>query len=558
MLGSVAGDIIGSPYEWNNTDDRFFELCRSTRGSWRGREVAYHPRFTGDSVMTLAVAGWLMQDRERLSSRLSATMRATAQGYTDRGFGPAFRRWLEDESARPNNSYGNICAVRAAPVGLVADDLPEALALARQTAEVSHSHPEGIKGAQAIAQAVWMARHGRSKEDIRFATEQEFGYDLGMPEDEMRQLLQGCTKESVIVNGEETGGFYFRETGRFNSSCQDTVPAAIRAFLEGDSFEDTVRRAVSYGGDSNSIASMAGAIAEPFYGGVPEKIRGLCEVYLTHDMKERMESFERVMLRKEMRTGRIDRGLDDMFRMLKTGEGKTAYVVPGYRRDIIEALKRKFGPDTVIIGPRKQEEWLGRNCTLNTGQGTYLDRPPVDCRILFYRDGVFHSPTTYPYPDGPSEEERRRAFGDFQKMKEYALEVKSRLQAMSGYSGEDSIHYATAYFPVIYHSWIEVWKGDTFAGSIGIDPMSGLIRMNEGGDMGPCEWGEDRCFSVFWGTDLDSFREALGRWCLDEGIGLGDRCVRLNADRINDDIARCTDGALNAAIENSNTNKKSL
>ena len=550
MLGTVAGDIIGSPFEWNNTDDRFFDLCHSTRGTYRGREVSYHPKFTGDTVMTLAVARWLMQDRERLSSNLTAIMRDMTREHADRGFGPGFRRWFEGDSQRPNNSYGNGCAVRVAPVGLVADDLPEALSLARQTAEISHIHPEAVKGAQAIAQAVWMARHGRTKDDIRFATEQEFGYDLGMPEDEMRQILQGCTREPVIVNGEDTGGYWFKETGRFNSSCQDTVPAAIRAFLEGDSFEDVVRRAVSYGGDSNSIASMAGAIAEPFYGGVPEKIRGLCEVYLSPALKESMETFERVMIHKEIRSGKLEKTPDDMFTMLRIGKERTAFVVSGYRKDIIAALREKYGPDAVIIGPRRKDDWLKENYQYSIGEGTYLEPPLVDTRCIFYKDGVFHSPTTYPYPGGPSEDDRKKAFNDFQKMKEYAKDVKARLQVMSGYSGEGSIHYATAYYPVIYHSWIEVWKGDTFAGSIGIDPMSGLIKMNEGGDMGPCEWGEDRCFSVFWGTSLESFKEALSHWCLDEGVGKESKDYRANLDRVNSDIANSKDETLSCSIVN--------
>lgn len=343
MLGAVAGDIIGSPFEWNNTDDRYFELCHSTRGWYRGREVSYHPKFTDDTVMTLAVAKWLMQDKERLSSNLVNIMCEMCRQYSDRGFGPMFRKWFESDNHRPNNSFGNGCAMRVSPIGLVADDLPEALNLARQAAEVSHTHPEGIKGAQAMAQVVWMARHGRSKDDIKFATEQEFGYNLDQDENELRQILQGCVKGPVIVNGEETGGSYFRQTGKFNSSCQDTVPAAIISFLKGDSFEDVVRRAVAMGGDSDTIASMADAIAEPFYGRVPEKIRGLCDAYLSTDLRNLMETFERIMIRKEIRTGKIEKGLDDMFKMIRIGDEKTAYVVSGYKKDIIEALRQKFG-----------------------------------------------------------------------------------------------------------------------------------------------------------------------------------------------------------------------
>lgn len=147
-------------------------------------------------------------------------------------------------------------------------------------------------------------------------------------------------------------------------------------------------------------------------------------------------------------------------------------------------------------------------------------------------------------------DERQRAFNDFQKMKEYAREVKSRLQSLAGYSGSGSIHFATAYFPVIYNSGIEVWKGDTFAGSIGISPMTGLLKITEGGDFGPHEWGEDRCFNALWGISLDAFKEDLSHCCLDEGIGLGDKSLFLNIDRINDDMAHCKDPLLDKGDEN--------
>lgn len=549
MLGSVAGDIIGSPYEWNNTDDRYFDLCHSTMGWYRGREVPFHPKYTADTVMTMAVARWLMQDGDRRSSELFSILRESYERDPGRGYSPSFLRWAEKDDPRPMNNYGNACAVRVSPVGLVADSLPEALALARQQAEVTHIHPEAVKGAQAIAQAVWMAHHGRTKEDIRFATEQEFGYDLSQDEGELSQLLKGCVREPVIVNGEDTGGYYLRDTGRFNSSCQDTVPAAIMAFLKGDSFEDVVRRAVAMGGDSNSIASMAGAIAEPFYGGVPEKIRGLCERYLSREVVSRMETFERVMVRKDIRTGRTEKTPDDSFRMVTSGEAK-AYVVPSYRTDIADALRGRFGDGIEIISPRQLDGWKAVHCH-ETRSGTYVEGPRADVRTLYYKDGAFMSPTTYPFRDAASEDIRKAVFSDFQKMKDYAHEVKSQLQQRSGYNGEGDIHYATAYFPVILHSSIEVWKGETFAGSIGIDPQSGLLRIREGGDLGPCEHGEDRCFNVFYGTGMDAFKEALGHACLDEGVGLDGKNRILNSDRAFRDVSMSRDKSLDCGTHRS-------
>lgn len=546
MLGAIAGDIIGSPFEWNNTDDRYFELCHSTRGWYRGREVSYHPKFTDDTVMTLAVARWLMQDPSHSSSRLVRTMQEMCRQYADRGFGPMFRRWIDSDDPHPANSFGNGCAVRVSPIALVAESLPDAIALARQTAEISHVHPEGVKGAEAMAQAVWMARHGRSKDDIRFAMENDFGYSLSPDIEEFRQVLQGCEKVPIVVNGEDTGGYWFRPTGRMNSSCQDTVPAALIAFIQGDSFEDVIRRAVALGGDSDSIAAMAGAIAEPFYGGVPEKIRGLCEVYLTPDLRSGMETFERVMVRKEVRTGKVEKEPDDAFRMVRIGDARPIYIVSAYRKDIIEALRAKFGEDVIIMGPQKAREHIAEAMPNKGRSGTYLEEPRIDERVIYYRDGTFHSPTSYPFRNAASADIRARVFSDFQQMKEYARDVKSRLQAQSGYYGEGSVHFETAYFPVILHSSIEVWKGDTFAGSIGIDPLSGLLKTEDGGDLGPAEWGEDRCFSVFCGTGMEAFKEALSHFCLDEGVGIEGRDYKTNLERANDDMGRCSDMSLAA------------
>ena len=356
MLGAVAGDIIGSPFEWNNTDDRYFDLCHSTRGWYRGREISCHPKFTDDTVLTLAVASWLMKDREHNTSSLIRTFREFGERFPDRGYGPQFLRWLGSDNPRPTNSYGNGAAMRVSPIGLTFEDLSEAIRIARQSAEITHSHPDGIKGAEAMVQAVWMAKHGRSKDDIRFAMEHDFGYDLSVRDDELSPLLKGYVPEPIVVNGEETGGVFLRDTGRISTSASLTVTAALIAFMKGDSFEDVVRRAVALGGDSDTICSMAGAVAEPFYGGVPEKITGLCDVYITPDLKQLMNSFEHVHEHKDMRNGRIEKREDDSFGVIKVKGQPATYIVSAYRKELIEALKRKFGEDVRIINPSQAQK----------------------------------------------------------------------------------------------------------------------------------------------------------------------------------------------------------
>lgn len=556
MLGAIAGDIIGSPFEWNNTNDRFFELCRGTRGWYRGREVTYHPKFTDDTIMTLAVARWLMSDNDRNASRLIAIMQSMGREYIDSGFAPMFKRWLQSDNPRPNNSYGNGAAMRVSPVAMTAQSLPESIALARMTAEVSHSHPEGIKGAEAMAQAIWMANHGRSKDDIRFAMEHDFGYDLTMPEEEMRSLLAGCIKEPVIVNGEDTGQFYFRETGKIDSSCQNTVPAAVRAFLEGDGFEDTVRRAIAYGGDSDTIASMAGAIAAPFYGGVPVKITGMCNVYLDSQLRSLMESFENnFLLKKSASKIKVDYKQDNSFKIIRAGD-KKIYVVPSYCKELIEALKGRFGEGINIIKPSEMPEVL-KELSAQDKDGTYLENPRPDVRTIYYQDGEFRTSVTMTGDNLPSQNAREESRREFLEIHDYAKLVKGQLQQACGYHGEGSIHFANAYYPEVFSERVEIWKGDIFAGSVGIDASCGLLRINQGGDFGPMEWYGERTDSVFNIVSLENILQSIGRYCLDEGIGIFDKSRTSNIEVATNDVVRSKDPVLSEAIIATQQNKQS-
>ena len=231
MLGAIAGDIIGSIYEARPIKTTQFRL--------------FHPlcRFTDDTVLTVALADSILH-----GSPYVDLLKAYYRAYPNAGYGGSFHQWARSEDSRPYNSWGNGSAMRVSPVGFAFDSLEEVLDQARRSAEVTHDHPEGIKGAQAVASAVFLARTGRDKDFIQAYVEATFGYDLGTPLDQIR------------------------ETYEFDVSCQGSVPQAIRAFLESSDFEDAIRRAISIGGDSDTIACMAGGIAQAFYGGVPEEI----------------------------------------------------------------------------------------------------------------------------------------------------------------------------------------------------------------------------------------------------------------------------------------------
>lgn len=241
MLGAIIGDIIGSVYEFNNVKTIQFDLF--TKQS----------TVTDDSIMTIGVSKWLMEDGKHSKSGLINILQEFGREYPNPmgGYGVKFRQWLFSEHPQPYNSWGNGSAMRVSPVGLYANSLTEALDLAWTSAAITHNHPEGIKGAQAIAASVFLAKEGLSKPYIKQYIEQTFGYKLNIP-------INDICKH------------YF-----FDESCQGSVPQAITAFLAGNSFEEVIRLAISIGGDSDTISCMAGAIAACYYT-VPDDITMKC------------------------------------------------------------------------------------------------------------------------------------------------------------------------------------------------------------------------------------------------------------------------------------------
>lgn len=233
MTGAIAGDIIGSVYEFDNIKTTDFPLFTNESD------------YTDDTIMTVAVADWLLNGGD-----LAKVMQQYGREYPypTGGYGGRFSGWLREKDPQPYNSWGNGSAMRVSAVGWMFDSLEKTLEVAKETAVVTHNHPEGIKGAQATAAAIYLARTGKSKQDIKQYIETTFSYDLGRTCDEIRP-------------------FY-----RFNESCHGTVPEAIIAFLDSSDFENAIRLAVSLGGDSDTLACITGGIAEAFYG-IPEDIK---------------------------------------------------------------------------------------------------------------------------------------------------------------------------------------------------------------------------------------------------------------------------------------------
>lgn len=261
MFGAILGDIIGSPFEFDPVKTMEFPL-------FSGEST-----YTDDTVMTIAVADALMEvtqdmPEEEIRGRIVASLRWFGRRHPHVGYGRAFQKWLKSQHPKPYNSWGNGSAMRVSPVGWLWEDMDSVRKMARLSAEVTHNHPEGIKGAESVAAAILLARKGAAAEEIRSYVETEFGYDLHRTCDEIRP------------------GY------GFDVSCQGSVPESIIAALESSSVEDAIRRTVSLGGDADTQAAIAGSIAEAMFG-VPEILKKECRIRLPVDLKDVLIRFEK-------------------------------------------------------------------------------------------------------------------------------------------------------------------------------------------------------------------------------------------------------------------------
>lgn len=260
MYGTILGDIIGCPFEFDRGDKtKDFKL------------FSRRSHFTDDSVMTLAVCEALLkvgQDAtvKEIGDAVITSMQSWGRRYPHEGYGGYFRCWLTARHPEPYNSFGKSSAMRVSAAGWLYDSLEKTRVVAKATANVTHNHPEGIKGAESTASAIFMARNGSSKEEIKKYIENEFHYDLNRTLDEIRP------------------SFHMHET------CQKTVPEAIIAFLEAKDFEDTIRNAVSLGGDTDTLGAITGSIAEAYFG-IPEALRSECRNRINKDMRDVVDTF---------------------------------------------------------------------------------------------------------------------------------------------------------------------------------------------------------------------------------------------------------------------------
>ena len=317
MYGAILGDMIGAPYEFDRgSKSKDFPMFTE------------ESHFTDDTVMTVAVAEALLTAHEGASDEvirdsLVSSMHRWGKKYPNAGYGASFIEWLRSGNTKPYGSYGNGSAMRVSSAGWLYSTIEETRRIARLTAEVTHNHPEGIKGAEATASAIFLARNGSKKEEIREYIIQKFGYDLSRTCDEIRP------------------------TNHHVESCQKTVPEAITAFMEGNDFEDVIRTAVSLGGDCDTLTCIAGSIAEAFYG-VPILYEAECKHRLPEDMLDVLERFDAAR-------GRLEEPHEDYL----DGNSIIEEAIEHYYEDstrenlvaVLESIRRRMHEDAHLMIP---------------------------------------------------------------------------------------------------------------------------------------------------------------------------------------------------------------
>ena len=350
MYGAILGDIIGSPFEFDRGDKtKDFKL------------FSRRSHFTDDSVMTLAVCEALLkvgQDAtvKEIEDAVISSMQSWGRRYPHEGYGGYFRCWLTARHPEPYNSFGNGSAMRVSAAGWLYDSLEKTRVVAKATANVTHNHPEGIKGAEATASAIFMARNGSSKEEIKKYIENEFHYDLNRTLDEIRP------------------SFHMDET------CQKTVPEAIIAFLEARDFEDAIRNAVSLGGDTDTLGAITGSIAEAYFG-ISETLISECRNRINKDMRDVVDAFYSLVRKDDLpnKNQMIEKAIDQYY-VHNDKEGMILFM-----NTLLNTMKQggEFVVPYITKNPFLSEEKIN---SLNIGDTITLDHD-VKLKMETVKDG---------------------------------------------------------------------------------------------------------------------------------------------------------------------------
>ncbi len=480
LRGAVYGDLVGAPYMIENTYNRYFDLGESRRAYSHGRVRTFFPEVTEVSHGAAAVSSWLSLWRDDPSAEhLQECLRRQYESHPRGGWTEATRLLLTSGRKVPSEAPDWAAVARTVPIAaIVRDDYFRALELTEACVQATCSDPETIRMGRAVTTAITMALEGRDKAEIRTRMEMEYDLKLSRPEDDLRAELRGEVPEPVMMLGVPVPGAYryVVPDGPRTIPVDIVTEAAVRSVLQSDSWEDAVRRAVAYGGPSNAVAGIAGALAEGIYGEVTPTVVGKLFAHVPQDISAQMESVSRrVSVQRD--TTPYSSIARDTLTIVSLGPGRTVYVVPQERRDVRRLIDDTF-PNATVIPPSEMDALLARYADHREGTYAYGVRPEV--RTLFIQDGEkIVSPSAYVAPGMPPLQQRQRHLQEFLRLRSFCTEVQHELNAAAGNPADVQIHYADAYHLWIGSRRIDFMIGDVLAGRLSLDGK-GLLRVDLG------------------------------------------------------------------------------
>ena len=546
MLGVIAGDIIASPYFHAEPESPRFELFAPTRRGYGQNAVNIHPSPTNNSSLSLVVGQWLSSDQDHSEAVL--------------------RRMVS--TLNIDHYTSNNIAAAASVTGLYASNYIEARDLSRTVVRAMGRDPEREKGAEAAAQAVFMASHGRNKNEIAFAMDLDYGYDTSVANagiharqmmdegNSEHDIVKAMLQEHGIVIGKEKGVdadgnrvytleeifprtrvmeersaeingekiSWMEPTSRRDTRSENAVPLALAVFINSFTFEEAVRKATALGGDSPAIASIAGALSAAYYGGIPNDIASRCEILLG---SSRMEAMNRFLERDVVRVPKqLPEGFPSIDVHFLHGHGFA--VIPSSAKQLCKAAREE---DIIIVTRKELADMLSESRNLE--RATHLDGSYSGRHRMYLTPEGLVDVSRVQQPGMPSLEDRKKASMLFESLKRYCREVRLSLEKGSGFDRPESqmmggsLHFTSAYYPRVYHDRVDIMEGDLLAGSVILDQGTGLMRIQWDGDYRDGEyrdadWCRERVFDpsriVTKQSDGGSLSEDFRRTLKAEGI----------------------------------------
>lgn len=482
LRGTIYGDLVGSPYMIENTYNRYFELGESRKAYSHGKVRTFFPQVTEVSHAAAAVARWLDVCREKPTvENLQECLHDAYDHHPRGGWTESTRLFLTGENSEPSQTPDWAAVVRVLPVAAYAGgDYLRALDLSEAAVKATCWNDEAVRMGHAITESVFMALDGKGTPELRGMLEQKYDLHLVWNEEDLRAELRGEVREPLMMLGQVVPGAY-----RYTLSDSPVTPsarivteAALMAVLKSDSWEDAVRRAVSYGGPSNAVAAIAGGVSEAVYGEVTPSIVGKLFNHLPTDLSSQLEALDRTPQVRVKGAGNMYESImRDGVDIISLGPGKTVYVVPKDREDISELIRARV-PEPHIITPEEEPSFLKKFDT--DKEGTYAFGVRPEKRTLYVQDGkALVTPSTYIAPGMPPLQERKRHLEEFLKLRTWCIEQQKEMNRLAGNEDAGQIHYGNA-----YHMWIGARRMDFFfgeqrCGSICLD-YRGLLRVDIG------------------------------------------------------------------------------